>query len=102
MPCKIKLLVLSEINYTDFCINRVTREYRETLSKNAKAFYVKCCDNIRDVRNKQIKVLKQQEGLAKDLLFRMEGYVDVLSQQYKSKAEQLLETKEKELLGESE
>ncbi|XP_032689851.1 ribosome-recycling factor, mitochondrial [Odontomachus brunneus] len=83
-------------------IPKVTREYRETLSKNAKSFYTNCCDNIRDIRNKQIKVLKQQEGLAKDLVFRMEDYVDILSQQYKSKAEQLLESKEKELLGESE
>lgn len=80
----------------------MTKEHRETLSKNAKSFYVKCCDNVRDIRNKQIKVLKQKEGLAKDLVFRVESYIDTFSHQYMSKAEQLLETKQKELLGESE
>ncbi|XP_014471266.1 PREDICTED: ribosome-recycling factor, mitochondrial [Dinoponera quadriceps] len=83
-------------------IPKVTKEHRETLSKNAKSFYVKCCDNVRDVRSQYIKKLKQKEGLAKDLVFRVEGYIDILSHQYKSKAEQMLETKQKELLGESE
>ncbi|EFN75186.1 Ribosome-recycling factor, mitochondrial [Harpegnathos saltator] len=83
-------------------IPKVTKEHRETLSKNAKGFYVKCCDNVRDIRNKQIKSLKREESLAKDLVFKIEGYIDALSQQYISKAEQLLETKQKELLGESE
>lgn len=63
---------------------------------------MKCCDNVRDIRNKHIKMLKQKEGLAKDLVFRVEGYIDALSHQYMGKAEQLLEIKQKELLGESE
>ncbi|XP_011868291.1 PREDICTED: ribosome-recycling factor, mitochondrial [Vollenhovia emeryi] len=83
-------------------IPKVTKEHRETLSKNAKNFYVKCCDHIRDVRNKQIKIVKQKEKLAKDLVFRVENYIDILSHQYTSKAEQMLETKQKELLGDSE
>lgn len=85
-----------------FYINRVTKEYRESLSKNAKSFYTKCCDNIREIRNKQIKTVKNKEGLAKDLIFRMENYIDILSNEYVSKAEQLLETKQKELLGDSD
>lgn len=85
-----------------FYIIRVTREHRETLSKNAKAFYVKCCDNVRDVRNKHISKLKQEEKLAKDLVFRMEGYIDALSRQYMGKAEELLKNKQKELLNEPE
>ncbi|KAL6447713.1 hypothetical protein ACFW04_000107 [Cataglyphis niger] len=83
-------------------IPKVTKEHRESLSKNAKSFYTKCCDNIREIRNKQIKAVKQKEGLAKDLTFRIENYIDILSNQYVSKAEQLLETKQKELLGDSE
>lgn len=98
----MKVLVLLEVNYVNVYVNRVTKEHREALSKNAKGFYVKCCDNVRDIRNKQIKKLKEQEGLAKDLVFRVEGYIDALSQQYVSKAQQLLETKQKELLGESQ
>jgi len=80
----------------------VTKEHRESLSKNAKSFYTKCCSNIRDIRNKQVKTVKNKEGLAKDLTFRMENYIDILSNQYVSKAEQLLETKQKELLGDSD
>jgi len=72
------------------------------LSKNAKSFYVKCCDNVRQIRNKQIKAVKQKEKLAKDLVFRIESYIDILSHQYTNKAEQMLKTKQKELLGNSE
>lgn len=63
---------------------------------------MKCCDHVRQIRNKQIKAVKQKEKLAKDLLFRIESYIDILSYQYVSKAEQILETKQKELLGDSE
>nr|XP_012229074.1 PREDICTED: ribosome-recycling factor, mitochondrial [Linepithema humile] len=81
---------------------KVTKEHRETLSKNAKNFYVKCCENIREIRNKQIKTVKQKEKLAKDLAFRIENYIDILSHQYTSEAEEMLEVKQKELLGDSE
>lgn len=83
-------------------IPKVTKEHRETLSKNAKGFHTKCCDNIRDIRNKHIKVIKQKEGLAKDLVFRIENSIDNLSNQYTSKAEELLKAKQKELVGDSE
>ncbi|XP_020278843.1 ribosome-recycling factor, mitochondrial [Pseudomyrmex gracilis] len=83
-------------------IPKVTKEYRETLSKNAKSFYVKCCNNIRDVRNKEIKTLKSKPNLAKDLIFRIETYIDALSHQYMGMAEEMLETKTKELLGDSD
>ncbi|XP_018340754.1 PREDICTED: ribosome-recycling factor, mitochondrial [Trachymyrmex septentrionalis] len=83
-------------------IPKVTKEHREKLSKNAKSFYVKCCDNVREIRNKQIKAVKQKKNLAKDLVFRIESYIDILSHQYTNKAEQMLETKQKELLGDSE
>lgn len=83
-------------------IPKVTKEHRESLSKNAKSFYTKCCGSIREIRNKHIKAVKQEEGLSKDLMFRIENYIDIFSNQYVSKAEQLLETKQKELLGDSE
>lgn len=83
-------------------VPKVTKEHRQILSKNAKSFYVKCCDSIRDIRNKQIKKIRQKEELAKDLVFRIENYVDILNHQYVSKAEQMLETKQKELVGDAE
>lgn len=81
---------------------RVTKEHREILSKNAKSFYVKCCDRVREIRNKQIKTVRQNDKLAKDLIFRIENYIDILNHQYVNKAEQMLETKQKELLGDFE
>lgn len=63
---------------------------------------MKCCDNVRQIRNKQIKAIKQKEKLAKDIVFRIESYIDILSHQYVNKAEQMLETKQKELLGDFE
>ncbi|EZA60760.1 hypothetical protein DMN91_001813 [Ooceraea biroi] len=83
-------------------IPKVTKEHRETLFKNAKSFYVKCCDNIRDIRNKEIKVVKRKEGLAKDVAFRIENNIDGLSRQYMATAEQMLETKQKDLFGDSD
>lgn len=63
---------------------------------------MKCCENVREIRNKQIKVVKQKENLAKDLTFRIENYIDILSHQYMSEAEKILEVKQKELLGDTE
>lgn len=63
---------------------------------------MKCCDNVRQIRNKQIKTIKKKEKLAKDLVFRTENYIDILSHQYINKADQMLDTKQKELLGDSE
>lgn len=63
---------------------------------------MKCCENVREIRNKQIKVIKQKENLAKDLTFRIENYIDILSHQYMSEAEKILEVKQKELLGDTE
>ncbi|KAL0116621.1 hypothetical protein PUN28_009928 [Cardiocondyla obscurior] len=83
-------------------IPKVTKEHRETLSKNAKAFYTKYCDHIREIRNKQVKAIKQKDKLAKDVVFRTESYIDILYHQYVSKGEQMLETKKKELLGDSD
>ncbi|XP_011636896.1 ribosome-recycling factor, mitochondrial [Pogonomyrmex barbatus] len=83
-------------------IPKITKEHRENLSKNAKSFYVKCCDNVRQIRNKQIKMVKQKENLAKDLVLRLESYIDILSHQYIANAEQILKIKQKELLGDSE
>jgi len=83
-------------------IPKITKEHREILSKNAKSFYVKCCDRVREIRNKEIKTVKQKDKLAKDLIFRIENYIDILNHQYVNKAEQMLDTKQKELLGDFE
>ena len=83
-------------------IPKVTREHRENLAKTAKSYFVKCKDNITDVRNKHVKDVKKKSNLPIDLSFRVEGYISTLSHDYINKAEKLLQTKQKELLGESE
>lgn len=79
--------------------NRVTREHRENLSKNAKALYIKCRDNIKDIRNKEIKNLKKKPSISEDSARRAQSQVETLCDQYISEAEKLLDTKQKDLLG---
>lgn len=83
-------------------IPKVTKEHRENLAKTAKSFFTKCQENIRDVRNKHIKDLKKDTKVDSELAFRVEGYIDTLSHQYVSKAQELLDTKQKELLREAD
>ncbi|XP_076646326.1 mitochondrial ribosome recycling factor 1 [Halictus rubicundus] len=82
-------------------IPKVTKEYRETLAKTAKRYFVKCKEDITDVRNMHIKSVKKKEKLSEDLVFRIENYINNLSREYIDNAEKLLQTKEKELLRES-
>lgn len=65
-------------------------------------FFVKCKDNITDVRNKYVKDVKkkEKERVPIDLIFRVESYISSLSQEYIGKAQTILETKQKELLRE--
>ena len=83
-------------------IPKVTREHRENLAKTAKSYFIKCKDNITDVRNKHVKDVKKKSNLPLDLSYRVEGYISTLSHDYIDKAQKLLQTKQKELLGESE
>lgn len=80
-------------------ITKVTKEYRENLSKNAKSYFLKSRDQIKEIRNKEIKKVKNIEKLPKDLSFRIQGYIDLFTNQYIAKAETMLETKQKELMG---
>ncbi|XP_043256031.1 ribosome-recycling factor, mitochondrial [Colletes gigas] len=83
-------------------IPKVTRVHRENLAKTAKVYFVKCKDSITDIRNKYVRDVKKKTSLPEDLSFRIEGYISHTSREYVGRAEQLLETKQKELLGESE
>lgn len=80
-------------------IPKVTKEYRESLAKSAKSFFIKCRDDIKDVRTRQIKKLKNIEKLPEDVCFRVQGYIEIFTNQYIAKAEKLLENKQKELTG---
>ncbi|KAK9881999.1 hypothetical protein WA026_018850 [Henosepilachna vigintioctopunctata] len=80
-------------------IPKVTKEHRENLSKNAKQLFVKCKDSIREVQNRYSKGLKKKEGASEDLSRNIEQQLKALTDQYVSEAEQILNSKQKELLG---
>lgn len=54
---------------------RVTKEHRENLSKNAKALFVKTKDIIKEIQNKNIKLLKDNDTLATDLVHNLQNQV---------------------------
>lgn len=54
---------------------RVTKEHRENLSKGAKALFIKCKDNIKEIQNKNIKLLKDNDTLATDLVHNLQNQV---------------------------
>ncbi|OAD53779.1 Ribosome-recycling factor, mitochondrial [Eufriesea mexicana] len=80
---------------------KVTKDYRQSLAKVAKQHFVQCKDTISDVRNQHIRELKKKTNVPKDLMFRAENYIGAMQKAYVQKAEQILKTKQKELLGES-
>lgn len=81
-------------------IPKITKEHREVLTKMAKQYFNKCKDIISDIRNEYVKELKNYENAPKDLIFKAEDYINVTQKEYVKKAEQLLKSKQKELLGE--
>ncbi|KAL3285349.1 hypothetical protein HHI36_019457 [Cryptolaemus montrouzieri] len=81
-------------------IPKVTKEHRENLSKNAKQFFTKCKDNIREIQSKYTKSMKKKEGVSEDLLRNMEQQLKALADKYIMEGEQILQSKQKELTGE--
>ncbi|XP_043278227.1 ribosome-recycling factor, mitochondrial [Venturia canescens] len=80
-------------------IPKVTKEHRESLSKNAKVLFLKCRDGIKDTRSKEINNLKKSPSLSEDAVRRVQTQIEALSEQFIKDAEKIFETKQKELLG---
>ncbi|KAI4500123.1 hypothetical protein M0802_004540 [Mischocyttarus mexicanus] len=80
-------------------IPKVTKEYRESLSKSAKAFYIKSRDDMKNIRTEYIKKVKSIDKLPNDVSLRVQEYIDVFTNQYIEKAGKILENKQKELMG---
>lgn len=53
----------------------MTKDHRENLSKGAKALFVKCKDNIKELQNKNIKAIKDNNMLATDLVHSLQDQV---------------------------
>lgn len=77
----------------------VTKEHRESLSKNAKALFIKCRDSIRDVQNKFIKTVKNNDSISEDLSHQIQEQIVYLGDQYIAEGEKILEAKQTELIG---
>lgn len=76
----------------------VTKEYRETLAKNAKALFIKCRDNVKDVQNRYIKKVKSLADISEDTAFNAQEQIVAFADQYVAEASKIFEAKESELL----
>lgn len=83
--------------YIQVPIPKVTKEYRETLAKNAKSLFNKYSNKIKQVKNSNIKAVQEIEKLPIDQCRRIEANIDALSKQYVEKAQSILNDKIKEL-----
>lgn len=80
-------------------VPKITKEHRENLSKNAKSLFVKCRDSIKESQNLVLKKLKNKSDISKDDNFSIQGQVAGIADKYIAQAEEMLDTKQKELLG---
>lgn len=80
-------------------VPKITKEHRENLSKNAKTLFFKCRDSIKDAQNGVVKKVKNQTELSTDESFSIQGQVVGIADKYIREAEDMLEVKQKELLG---
>ncbi len=80
-------------------VPKITKEHRENLSKGAKTLFIKCRDSIRDAQNSVVKKLKNQKDISQDESFSIQGQVVGIADKYIAEAEELLDVKQKELLG---
>ncbi|XP_050542427.1 ribosome-recycling factor, mitochondrial [Daktulosphaira vitifoliae] len=82
-------------------IPKVTKEHRENLIKGSKALFVKCRDNIKDIQNKTIKILKDNNELSSDLVHNLQNQITILADNYILEAQRIMEEKQNELKGEN-
>ncbi|RZC34593.1 ribosome-recycling factor, mitochondrial, partial [Asbolus verrucosus] len=80
-------------------IPKITTEHRENLAKNAKSFFIKCRDAVRDVQTKQVKNLKKKDKISQDVARNAELQIISIADGFISQAEKILESKQKELTG---
>ncbi|CAG0916150.1 unnamed protein product [Notodromas monacha] len=101
-------------------VPKVTKEHRDQLAKNAKLFFNKCKENIRDLRNKYVAdVKKMDKSFSVDVLFSVEQQVKIflfpekkntdvtseifqvhaMSENYVHAAEEIMKAKQAELLN---
>lgn len=80
-------------------VPKVTKEHRVVLAKNAKILFTKCRDHIRDAQNEVLRKVKHNQEISEDDNHIAQGQLTEIAAEYVEKAEKMLETKQKELLG---
>nr|SVE73826.1 EOG090X0DUK [Daphnia atkinsoni] len=81
-------------------VPKVTKEYRESLAKNAKTLFQKFKDHSRDVQNKYIREVKKKEKeVSNDLAHAVQQQIHSMAELYVSEGEKVMIAKQNELLG---
>jgi ribosome recycling factor len=92
--------LLDVINPYYYLSNRVTREYRENLAKNAKTMFQKFKDHSRDIQNRYIREVKKKEKeVSSDLSHSVQQQIQTMAEQYVNEGEKVMIAKQNELLG---
>ncbi|ESN93777.1 hypothetical protein HELRODRAFT_88163 [Helobdella robusta] len=88
-------------------IQKVTREHREKLAKNAKAICDKCKEKLRNIQNNYDRLLKQHQQKGKnstsaaysqDLILDIHNAIMATTKDYCSKVDDMMLAKQDELL----
>nr|SVE78501.1 EOG090X0DUK [Daphnia lumholtzi] len=81
-------------------VPKVTKEYRESLAKNAKTLFQKFKDHSRDVQNQYIREVKKKEKeVSSDLAHSVQQQIHSMAELYVSEGEKVMIAKQNELLG---
>lgn len=80
-------------------VPKITKEHRENLSKSAKALFIKCRDHIKESQNSVVRKVKNQKDISQDDSFSVQGQIVAIADKYIAQAEELLDVKQKELVG---
>lgn len=87
---------------TVFChLPKVTREHRETLSKNAKTLFTKAKEDLVAIERKYLKeIQKNKLGISEDVVYNASLQVKMETENMVDQADTMTKAKQKELLGE--
>lgn len=80
-------------------VPKVTKEHRIVLAKNAKSLFIKCRDHIKDTQNEVLRKVRNNTTISEDENHSAQGQLTEIAGEYVVQAEKMLETKQKELLG---
>ena len=83
-------------------VPKVTREYRETLAKNAKTLCDKIKDTLRHIQNNYVKELQKAQrsnDVSETLIQNLDEHVHFATKEFSAQADAMLKQKQHELLN---